>query len=130
MEPIYDKELIKTKEFKKKGKKPHYPVYFPDKFLILNKPFYDKINELFSYEVFFLHPNKNNINEIRRIIEFRLCINYNHRLYSSNCFNPSDDYKITFISVCHLCHHIYILSGRYNTKKDYYKAFNFFKPPK
>lgn len=127
MEPIYDKEQIKTKMFKKI---PFYPVYLPDKILTISKSFYDKINKIFSYEVFFLHPNKNNINNIKRIIEFRLCINYNHRLYNSICFNSSDNLKVSFISVCHICHHMYILSGRYNTKKGYEKAYKFFTKPK
>ena len=127
MEPIYEKEI---NNFKEKEKKVLYPVYFPDKILTLSKKFYDKLNELFSYEIIYLLPNKANVQTIRRIIEFRICPNYNHRLYCSNCFNSRNNFKVTFIYVCHVCQHIYALSGRYNSKKRYLESFEFFKKPK
>ena len=124
MEPVYGKEQIKIKRFKKTQL---YPVYFPDKLLTISKTFLDKINKLFSYEVIYLHPNENNINDIKRIIEFRLCLNQKHRLYSSNCFNQFENLKVTFIYTCHTCKQIYLLSGRYDTKDNYMEAYNFFK---
>jgi len=50
---------------------PNFPNYFPDKLLVLGKSFYEKFNELFSYKVVYLYPNKDNIKEIRNIVEFR-----------------------------------------------------------
>ena len=104
-----------------------YPIYIPDTFLILGNSFYEKVNEFFSYKIIYLHPNKNNINEIKDIIEFRKCPNYKHVLHFMNCFNPLNNYTVTFIRICHLCNQMYVLSGRYNTKIKYQKAFDFFK---
>ena len=106
---------------------PNYPDYFPDKLLVLGKSFYEKINELFSYKLVYLYPNKDNIKEIKDIIEFRICPDYKHKLYYMNCFNPLNNFKITFIRVCHSCNVIFILSGRYNTKIKYQNAFEYFK---
>lgn len=105
----------------------NYPVYFPNKLLILGKTFYPKINELFSYKVIYLYPDENNIEEIKDIIEFRKCPNFDHKLLYFNCFNPIDNYKITFIMICHYCNIMFILSGRYNTKIKYQRAFEYFK---
>lgn len=103
-----------------------YPVYIPDIFLTLGNSFYEKVNDFFSYKVIYLHPNKSNVKEIRDIIEFRKCPNFKHNLLFMNCFNPIDNYKVTLISVCHLCNQIFMLSGRYSTKIRYQKAFEFF----
>ena len=124
MGQTYEKEI---NEFKgKERKNPLYPVYLPDKIQTLSKNFHDKLNELFSYEIIYLLPNANNIQTIRKIIEFRMCINYNHRTTCLNCFNLSDNFKISFIYVCHVCHHIYALSGRYLSKERYIEASEFF----
>ena len=104
-----------------------YPSYFPDKVLILGKQFYEKFNELFSYKVVYLYPDKNNVEEIKDIIEFRKCPNFKHKLLYMNCFNPLDNFKATFIMICHPCNLLFILSGRYDTKIKYQRAFESLK---
>lgn len=101
--------------------------YIPDVFLKIGESFYEKVNDFFSYKIIYLLPNKSNVKEIKDIIEFKLCPNYKHKMYYMNCFNPIDNYKVTFIRVCHLCNQMFVLSGRYSTKIRYKKAFNFFK---
>ena len=103
-----------------------YPVYIPDVFLKLGNTFYEKVNEFFSYKIIYLHPNQKNVKEINDIIEFRKCPNFKHKLYYANCFNPIDNFKVTLMRICHQCNQMFLLSGRYNTKIKYEKAFEFF----
>ena len=120
--------MYSIKDKKTTVNKPNdYPLYFPDKLIILGKSFYEKFNALFSYKVIYLYPNKDSIEYIKSIIEFRICPNFKHKLYFMNCFNPVDNFKVTFIRVCHPCNQIFILSGRYNTKIKYQNSFKFFK---
>ncbi len=100
--------------------------YLPDIIQIANKTFLQKINNLFSYKVFYLYPNKKNIKYIEGIIKFRLCPDYNHRLYYVNCFNSTNNYKVTMINVCHVCKQMFILTGRYSTKNKHINALKFF----
>lgn len=104
--------------------------YIPDVFLTLSKAFYEKFNDFFSYKIIYLYPNKSNVKEIKDIIEFKLCPNYKHKMYYMNCFNPIDNLKVTFIRVCHRCNQMFLLSGRYNTKIMFERAFKFFIEPK
>lgn len=101
------------------------PIYIPDVFLKLGNAFYEKINDFFSYKIFYLHPNQKNIKEIKDIIEFRKCPNFKHKLYYADCFNPIDNYKVTLIRICHQCNQMFVLSGRYSTKIKYQNAFEF-----
>ena len=103
----------------------NYPVYIPDIVSVQNDELIENFKSFFSYEIINFIPNKRSITHIKRIIELNKCPR-DHKLFFVNCFNRTDNYKITIIRVCHHCNRIWFISGRYSTNNKFLKAFNFF----
>lgn len=102
-----------------------YPVYIPDIITTPNEAFYKSLNDFFSYEIIDLLKDEKTVNYIKRIVEWKLCPNRNHRLWYSDCFNSSDNYQLTLIRICHICNQIFVVSGKFSTSYKFSKARNF-----
>ncbi len=102
-----------------------YPVYIPDIITTPNESFYKSLNDFFSYKIIDLLKDKKTVNYIKRIVEWNLCPNQNHKLYHSNCFNLPDNCQLTIIRICHMCNQIFVVSGKFSTSYKFNKARNF-----
>lgn len=107
----------------------NYPAYIPDIIIPYDEACYKFLSDFFSYKFIDLLKEEKTANYIKRIVEWKLCPNQNHKLYHSNCFNRKNNYGITLIRICHACKLMFIISGKFSTNYKYNKALNILNNP-
>jgi len=106
---------------KKTIKRPN--LVYPTKVLKIGEKFKEKIGLIFSYKIIFFEVINSNIDKV--FIE-RTCSFCNQKLYYADCYHKRDNLRVSLLRFCHYCKTMFILTGRFESEKQFDEAFDFF----
>ncbi|MBA7492948.1 hypothetical protein ES702_03501 [subsurface metagenome] len=106
---------------KRTSKRPD--IVYPTKVVKMGDKFKEKLSLIFSYKIIFFEVINSNINKV--FIE-GTCSFCNHNLNYADCYHKKDNLRVSLLRFCHYCKRMFVLTGRFESEKQFDEAFDFF----
>jgi len=99
-------------------------VIYPTKVVKISDRFEKNLASVFSYKVVLINVLNSNTDKV--FVE-KICSFCNHNLYYADCYHKKDNLRASLLRFCHYCKTMFVLTGRFESEKQFDEAFDFFE---